>query len=586
MDGESLFQAKKHINSFFSETGSNMFNKATVNVDKYLTNEGRTYSNTGYYTSDYISVLPNTSYILRVCRYISYYDSLKKHISSTSTDITANLVITTPANAAFFRFSWYKNDVTQSLDVMQVNKGKALLTYEPYKAYIKSSLISILETGLNLFDKSTVNIDKDINQTNGDLYDRTGFYVSDYIPVAPSTSYVLGYSRAVAYYDSSKTKISTTNTGTTKNKVITTPANAAYIRFSWYKTDVSLDALQVSVGSTVLPYEPYATYIKASYIPPDRTAHKINLPTDIPAVVGKEINIYYNNITELDLSKYQIKVSCTIGNPLTTKWNCTPTTAGTYPITITIYEHFTKVIASVTSNIVVKDASVGTGITKTCLIIGDSFIGSGKISQHLIDLFGTDVMDIQLLGTLGTAPNSHEGRSGWTAENFRHQTNPFCDGTDFNFAKYMTDQSYSGVDYVFIHLGNNDMFHYFDETQCINRIPAVVADFTAIINSIQAYNTNIKIGLMCTIPPNQSQDVYGAASASLSGQTSWRFDRNTKLWVQAELAQLCTINNVYPVPTNAVVDCVNNISDWVHPKDTGYNQMGDMVYSWIKSFES
>jgi lysophospholipase L1-like esterase len=63
-------------------------------------------------------------------------------------------------------------------------------------------------------------------------------------------------------------------------------------------------------------------------------------------------------------------------------------------------------------------SSAGTGTNKKVLVVGDSLINAGIITQTLIDVAAADVMGVTLLGTRGTAPNQHEGRGGWTVNDY------------------------------------------------------------------------------------------------------------------------------------------------------------------------
>lgn len=62
-----------------------------------------------------------------------------------------------------------------------------------------------------------------------------GFSASDFIPVAENTKYIFKTARHLAFYDKDKKYISGLNIGgPAKSYKITTPANCAFARFSWY----------------------------------------------------------------------------------------------------------------------------------------------------------------------------------------------------------------------------------------------------------------------------------------------------------------------------------------------------------------
>lgn len=108
----------------------------------------------------------------------------------------------------------------------------------------------------NLFDRAGESEGKYIS-SSGTMTDGYQWYASDYIPVESSTTYTFnpnsqrGVSGKHAFYSSDKSFISYIDSGP---QTFTTPANAAFIRFS-YRT-ASYD-IMLNTGSTALPYEPY-----------------------------------------------------------------------------------------------------------------------------------------------------------------------------------------------------------------------------------------------------------------------------------------------------------------------------------------
>lgn len=75
-----------------------------------------------------------------------------------------------------------------------------------------------------------------------------------YIEVKPSTTYTIyvpGFNKVV-FYNSSKSFLSISESTT-----FTTPSNASYLRIQYATNSSSLDLLQMNLGSSRLPYEPY-----------------------------------------------------------------------------------------------------------------------------------------------------------------------------------------------------------------------------------------------------------------------------------------------------------------------------------------
>jgi lysophospholipase L1-like esterase len=616
------------IKTSFFHRGTNLFNKAEA-VDGYYVSatEGILIAGTGWVVSDYIPIDATKSYIFKHIRDYAYYDASKTYISGATIsgatpDPYDNRVLSDlPANAAYIRFSW--NTSVLTIDLQQVNEGETLLAYEPYREYIKKEnlekhsvefddVTDIITTGKNLFDKSKAMVGYVVHEGTGAIYANAVYAASDYISVEPNTDYVSGFSRATAYYDESKKYIS----GAEYTTAITTPAGCRYVRVS--PGVDAVETFQFEKGTVPTIYEPYG-YKFTKEIPAQGHEEdfitEMVLPSKLYALVGQELNIYYDNIMNDKDTKYDFDVTCDIGGQYDNYYRVTPDTAGTYPITIRVYrDGIEKAIAS--SEIIVKGASVGSGVNKKVLIIGDSTTANGICTQKLLDNFGaSEVMDITMLGTKGTAPNLNEGVSGWTANDFYATagrggvTNPFWNPSAeaFDFSYYMAQQSYTGVDYVIINLGINDIFSYTDDTTLQAKINTMLTQYQGMIDSIHAYDEDIKIGLALTIPPAYEQNAFGKSNGC--GQTRWRYKRNNFLWVKAliEIFSGQEENNIYLVPINTNLDTRHNMgleilpvnarnsdvmetsiiaNGHVHPVESGYHQIADVYWYWLKSFES
>lgn len=330
---------------------------------------------------------------------------------------------------------------------------------------------------------------------------------------------------------------------------------------------------------------------------------EIVLPYTIYGVTGHELNIYFDNVINCEnLIDYYIDVSGDLGQQFDNRWTVANPTAGTYPLQFRVYKNG-YLVGYAQTTVIVKAASVGSGVTKSLIYIGDSTAQGMVQTGELISLFGSDVMDITLLGTRGTAPNQHEGRPGWNTEqyfttlDFNGSHNAFLNGGSFDFPYYMAQQGYAVPNYVVINLGINDAAQSKD-------LDAVVTYFEQMIDSIHAYNAAIKVGINLVIPPAYMQEAFGRGN--LNGLT--RHDQKFRCF---DLAKKCIEafsgregENVYVVPVNCNLDTVNNFptqqvptnsrnstlvtvqNDAVHPAVSGYGQIADSIYYWIKSFES
>ena len=343
---------------------------------------------------------------------------------------------------------------------------------------------------------------------------------------------------------------------------------------------------------------------KNSNVLPDSTnwSGDLTLPPVLYAVEGKEINIYFDNLISDDISRYNVNVTCAIGIQQNERWTCVPEASGRYKIGIDFYDDALKIVKNASARIIVSENSANRGVYRKLLFIGDSIIGIGAYTKELLALYEKDEMKISLLGTRGEAENRHEGYGGKSINwHFSNPESPFVFDGCFDFKRYMSVNGYDEVDYVFIHLGANDVFakttdHMVDEVIHENRWK-----LETMIENIKADFKDIKIAILLSIPPSKNQDSFGANYRC--GQTRWRYKRNIHRYVRAliEIFGERQSENVFLVPENVSLDTMYNMSienvsansrntakitrqnNGVHPAECGYHQLADSVYYFLKN---
>jgi len=344
------------------------------------------------------------------------------------------------------------------------------------------------------------------------------------------------------------------------------------------------------------------TYLGLNQAPIIETV-SVSLPAYIPAVVGHEINIYFDNVINCNnLADYQIDVGCAIGMQQNERWTAVPTAAGDVSLTIWLYKNGSTIVASATTTIRVADTTAGTGLNKRCLFIGDSLTNFGYYIDELANLFASDPMDINFIGTKQTSQGiKHEGRGGWAIKNYlnddqyKSDTNPFRTNGVYDFPAYITTQGYTGIDHIFIALGTNDITKPED-------VPTAMANLATFIAGIRAYSTTVNVHIFLTIPPAGSQDGWG--KNNLNGTTRDSFKRGIFEFVRQLIITYGgrQAEHYYLVPVNVNLDTVHNFpteqvavnsrnstqitrqTDNVHPAPSGYYQMSDVIYNWLKNF--
>jgi lysophospholipase L1-like esterase len=328
----------------------------------------------------------------------------------------------------------------------------------------------------------------------------------------------------------------------------------------------------------------------------------ISLPTTLYLTVGKEFNVYFENIISDDVSKYFFDVGCDIGIQQNERWTCIPSIAGTYGWTLAVYDKMMNQIKSVGCTLLVSAAASNSGVTKTCLCIGDSLTAAGEYTGELLTLCGVgDVMNLTLLGTQGSSTNLYEGYSGWAVSNFVGASSPFYSGGAFNFSAYMTAHSYTVCDWVFIFLGVNDIFNYSTDTGVDALCVSNKANIDSMIASIKAWNSTVKVCLMLPCTGSATQDAFGKNYNS--NQLQMRYKRNIHRYSLYLIEQYKdrTAERIYMMASNANIDTRNNMvtetvavnsrnattvvrqANGVHPDSSGYYQIADTIFYFLKN---
>ena len=324
---------------------------------------------------------------------------------------------------------------------------------------------------------------------------------------------------------------------------------------------------------------------------------------NIYSVDGKEMSVYYDNLTYHRYMDFLWNVTCSVGKQQDERFTITTGTPGVYPITIEAVDPVSHAILDTyAGNVNVASSLAGSGKNPTCLFIGDSTTAAGKYTGELVNLFASDVMDATLIGTINSGPgNYHEGRGGWTvAKYYTDATSPFVFSGAFDFQQYMNTNGFTGVDWVFFHLGINDVFGQSSDAGVNSIANGAVSQLDAMITNMKAYDPTIKFGMLVTIPPSAHQDAFGANYAN--GQTQWRYKRNIMLFIKTFISAFAgrTGENIHVVPFNVNLDTEHNMvasevaansrttrtvyrqGNGVHPADEGYNQMADVAFAFLK----
>lgn len=257
----------------------NLFNKQTALPDSYIKADGAVGSSAGWYASDWIPVLPNTTYHKKAYNSAAFYDANKVFIGPLTPG--GARTITTPANCAFVRLTIAPTD-TVTIHTEQFELGSVETSYENYGVMALASQIKdfsgavdgklqtyvLKETNFphkpvftnvankNLFNKLNAIKDSYIG-ANGQLLsgpEGAGWYASDWIPVLPNTTYTKNTYNSAAFYTVNKEFIAPLSTP--GRGALVTPANCHFVRLTISAEDtVTVNEAQFELGPAQTAYE-------------------------------------------------------------------------------------------------------------------------------------------------------------------------------------------------------------------------------------------------------------------------------------------------------------------------------------------
>ncbi len=352
---------------------------------------------------------------------------------------------------------------------------------------------------------------------------------------------------------------------------------------------------------------------------------RLILPAELQAVPGVELNVYFDNIClMLNPAEYTFDVTCAKGRHQSERWTFIPTEkdVGSFPLSINVRDAANRIVASATTNVRVVPPTAGGGRDYSCLIIGDSLTHASHYPEAILKRFAADEhASIRLIGTHHvqgfSEGNRHEGYGGWTAARFatlftktpdpqnpRRQVSPFVFEENgkptLDFKRYLDEHNGGRApDFIVVALGCNDTFSAQDDTieAAIDKMFGYLDQLIAQFHGVRRYT---EIGLVILVPPAASQDAFGANYRC--GQTRWQYRRNQHRVDERLLATYGGRENehLFLIPANVNLDTVHNyparsapvnahsdtkvtrLANGVHPARSGYYQMGDSIYCWIK----
>jgi lysophospholipase L1-like esterase len=553
--------------SFF-KLGKNLFDKTTVIADFYVNNvTGLLSANTAYYTSDYIPVTPGVAYAATAAtgtgiRFTSYYNAAKEFVAGGANSTITSF--TPPAGAAFIRITIYKD----TLNALQVEVGAAT-AYEAYKFAIDSAYIPAVTAAAAVPE---LILPPAIYGVQGR---ECNVYLDNLFP-STASDYCINVDSAGSVGKQQDERWTWTPAGalTTGNLTISAHdkrsgdllvTKTAIQRAAAATAGSGLNKKVMIVGDSLVN----AGVIGQTLI-------------DIAATDAMGITLLGTRTTGTAANKHEGRGGWSIGDYSTAGRN-----------------NYSFTVSSVTTPPALNSTTyTNNGNTYTVQEIALTG-GAGTIVCSVDPLNGAPLAS----GTLTKGIGSGDATIAFSAFAVV-PGNPFWRGGALNFTQYLTDFAQAVPDWVLISLGINDVFGYTSDGAASAAADSGFTQLDALITSIKAAGAGIKVGIVIPTPPAASQDAFGTAYAT--GQSRWRDKRNILIWARQLIAKYAgqEASRIYLVPSNVALDAVNGYprdaavpvssrnptitinrqSNGVHPADSGYQQIGDATWAFLKYF--
>lgn len=492
----------------------------------------------------------------------------------------------------------------------------------------------------NRLDMSKVTIGKYI-PADGKIREAESNKYTDYIPVTPGEKitfqaryyannvgvgrYLMGIN-FIAAYDSEKNIIESAgrNGNTTEPYVV--PEGVSYIICSITSTMTFDETTFAGVGDqaivasdVVIPYEEY--YEPVSVL--KRECHDVNyikelieeatpetqesyswltvfLPDEIVCAAGRTIEIYNSQVCPL-ADRFHFRWDCSVGKALKRKFSVEGTDAliGSYDLKLYIYNDQNEQIFYKSAALKI----VGNTITTDVSIcpIGDS-LSNGKYWLDEVRTLSAD--KVSFVGTRGSVEGKkHEGRSGWStnqylmAKEYDYEgegIHPFWDTANsrFSWSYYKTNTGLN-PSAVQLFLGTNELSWEASDV--------FAANMKRLVDEIRTDDSSVPIFIVMTLCWGNQNGIGVQTSndgfASQKGKYKYDLDLKTISGVKAMYEALKDYLNVYFIPLTQCHDSEYNFgaietpvnpratqtelmpTEAVHPKQQGYEQFADIMYS-------
>ncbi len=318
------------------------------------------------------------------------------------------------------------------------------------------------------------------------------------------------------------------------------------------------------------------------------------LPEDIYVAVGSTIELYDNQVAWTGIREgYSFNWDCPVGENLEDRFSITgkEEQIGEYPLILTIYDYNVNKIMTLESTLHVVDRVLEEEYS--VMNMGDS-LSNGR--EWYRTIFYLSDGQITFTGTRGWTKYGHEGRSGFSAEDYLNPTEYLEEGTSEGIHPFYDPvQEMFDWNYYKLYTGKNpNVIQIFLGTNGLKDDPSDTVEAIAqMIKNIRRHDKEIPIYLVNPIYW-ADQDKIGSmvrpnGTAFLQGEFKNRCDRRIMKLMKAMDKKFGHMDGVTLIPLALMHNSRDNFNsdDALHPGEAGDQQFGDVMYSvYCGTFES
>ncbi len=310
------------------------------------------------------------------------------------------------------------------------------------------------------------------------------------------------------------------------------------------------------------------------------------LPKDVYVAVGSTVELYNDQVVWSGLRDgYACNWDCVIGENLKDRFSVTgkEEQMGEYSLTLTVYDYNVNEILTlettlhVVEQVLEKEYSI--------MNMGDSLSDGREWYRTIFYLSGGQ---ITFSGIRGWTKYSHEGRSGFSAEDYLKPTEYINEGVSEGIQPfYDPAQEMFDWNYYKLYTGKDpDVIQIFLGTNGLKDDPSDTVDAIAqMVKNIRRHDKEIPIYLVNTIYW-ADQETIGTmlrqdGTAFLPGEFKNRSDKRIMDLMKAMDRKFRHADGVTLIPLALMHNSAENFQagDALHPGDNGDQQFADVMYS-------